>query len=327
MSPLVLGLVVVSLLSATVLGLVAFAQSRSGDKLRSRVRAAGGIAGAAGAGGAGAASVVGGLPSIRREVRSARPWLTRLQRAVCYDPEVPKAYAFPWWAVAGVGAVIGLAIGLRLEVLLGLVEGLLAGAAIGFLLVRAVFNYQFSGYRDAMFKQIPDAIGQMVRTVRAGLPMAEALRSVSREMPAPSSEEFARVVGDVAIGRPLDQALLRLADRTRLTESAFLAVTLGLQSRTGGSLAETLENLAETVRKRVSIANRAQALAAEAKMQAGMLAVLPFIAAPAMSVIQPFYIDTFTQNPTGRKMAVIGLCLLAVGLLAIRHLIRSAGRD
>ncbi len=81
------------------------------------------------------------------------------------------------------------------------------------------------------------------------------------------------------------------------------------------------------MRKRVGMAKRAQALAAEAKMQAGILAVLPFVAAMAMSVIHPFYVDTFTQNPTGRKMAVVGLGFLVVGLLAIRHLIRSAGRD
>ena len=40
-----------------------------------------------------------------------------------------------------------------------------------------------------------------------------------------------------------------------------------------------------------------------------------FVAALAMSFIQPFYIETFTQNPTGRSMAVIGLVMMLFGLL------------
>jgi tight adherence protein B len=131
----------------------------------------------------------------------------------------------------------------------------------------------------------------------------------------------------MAIGRPVEAALIRLHERTGLTEYAFLAVTLGLQSQTGGSLAETLDNLADTVRKRVAMAKRAKALAAEARMQAGMLVVLPFIAAFAMSMIQPFYLAAFTENPTGQRMAMVGLFLMLLGLLTIRWLIRQAGRD
>ena len=70
-------------------------------------------------------------------------------------------------------------------------------------------------------------------------------------------------------------------------------MVFGLQSQTGGNLAETLDNLADIVRKRVALAKRAKALAAEARMQAGILMVLPYVAALAMSQIQPFYIDNF----------------------------------
>jgi tight adherence protein B len=146
-------------------------------------------------------------------------------------------------------------------------------------------------------------------------------------MPSPTREEFATIVGDMTIGRAVDVAILKLHERTGLTEYAFLAVTLGLQSQTGGSLAETLDNLADMVRKRVGLAKRAEALAGEAKMQAGLLVVLPFIAAAAMSFVQPFYITAFTQNPTGQKMAIFGLGMMLLGVLTIRWLIKQAGRD
>ena len=166
----------------------------------------------------------------------------------------------------------------------------------------------------------------MVRVIRAGLPLAEALRSISREMPSPTKEEFAKVAGDIAIGQAVDAALVRLHVRTNVAEYAFLAVTLGLQSQTGGSLAETLENLSDMVRKRVAMAKRAQAMAGEAKAQAGLLLVLPFIAAIAMSFMQPYYIATFTENPTGQRMAMVAVGLMVLGVVTIRYLIRQAGR-
>jgi tight adherence protein B len=125
----------------------------------------------------------------------------------------------------------------------------------------------------------------------------------------------------------VDAALMRLYQRTGLTEYAFLSVTLGLQAQTGGALAETLENLADTVRKRVMMAKRASALAGEAKMQAGLLVALPFIAALGMSLMQPFYIAAFTENPTGQRMALVGLGMMGLGLLTIRWLIKQAGQD
>ena len=323
MSPLLLGAVGVCLTLSMALGLVAFRQAGAGRRLRGRVRAAGGIAAARTA----AEGAAVELPSIRVEQRADHAWLNAALRFLRYHAEARAAYRLPWWVVLAAAGCLAAFSALRLDMLVGPVPALLIGLAEFVLVSRAVFGWQFNRYRDAVFRQIPDALGLMVRTVRAGLPMAEALRSVSREMAFPTSEEFARVVGDIAIGRPLDQSLLRLAERTQLTEYAFLAVTLGLQQQTGGSLAETLENLADTVRKRVALSKRASALAAEARMQAGILAVLPFLSALAMSAIQPFYVETFTENPTGRKLAVVGVVFLVLGLLTIRWMIRRAGTD
>lgn len=313
------------LLTATVLalglllGAVALVQAGSGRQLRERVRSMSNTAAAS------PAAIV--LPSIRIAGAEHGPLVGRLFRFLRFNPDIPQEQVIPWPVVAILGVVVAGIAASRLMGMLGTPFGLAGGLVSGLFAARAVFTWQHARYCDAVFRQIPDALGLMVRAIRAGLPMAEALRGISREMPSPSKEEFGRVVGDMAIGRPVEAALIRLHERTGLTEYAFLAVTLGLQSQTGGSLAETLENLADTVRKRVAMAKRAKALAAEARMQAGLLVVLPFIAAFAMSMIQPFYLETFTQNPTGQRMAMIGLFLMLLGLLTIRWLIRQAGKD
>lgn len=305
------------LMLGLLLGTLALVQGGSGRALRDRVR---GLSDAPQV----TATV---LPSIRVGGSAHGALSLRVFRFLRYNPDIPQEQVVAWPVVALIGGAAALAAVWGLSGLLGRPLALLAAPLAGALAARAVFGWQHARYCDALFQQIPDALGLMVRSIRAGLPLAEALRGISREMPSPTKEEFARVAGDMAIGRPVEAALVRLHERTGLTEFAFLAVTLGLQSQTGGSLAETLENLAEMVRKRVAMAKRARALAGEAKAQAGLLVILPFVAAAAMSFLQPFYIAAFTQNPTGQRMAMIGLGLMLLGLLTIRWLICRAGQD
>lgn len=307
-----------TLLLALLLGGLVLARGGSGAALRARVR---GLSAAA------PAAPAPALPSIRVGGQTQGRLSRRLQRLLRFNPDLPQEHAIAWPLVALLSVAGGAAAGAGLHQAGAGVLALPLIPVAGLLVARGIFGWQHARYCDAVFLQIPDALGLMVRAIRVGLPVAEAVRGISRECASPTREEFARVVGDLAIGRSMEQALARLHERTGLTEYAFLAVTLGLQAQTGGSLAETLENLSEMVRKRVAMTKRAKALAGEAKAQAGLLVILPCIAAIAMSIIQPFYIATFTTNPSGQRLAAIGLGLMVLGLLTIRWLIRRAGRD
>lgn len=195
-------------------------------------------------------------------------------------------------------------------------------AAVGSL--RMIFLWELGKHREEAFKQIPDAIGLMVRAVRAGLPVGEAVRSVAREMPDPTRAEFQRLLGETAIGTPLDKALWGIYERTNLREYAFLSVVIGLQSQTGGSLAEALDNIADIVRKRVAMAAKAQALAGQAKASAGILVALPPFAGAAVSAIKPGYLDALFVDPRGNNLLTMALVLLTLGLLTIRSMIKRS---
>lgn len=304
---------------AMVTALVTLAKSGQARRLKERVVSAGSID-------MGSPSTTG-LPSIRLNTSERRPLLERFLRFLRFNPETPQEQVIPWWATLLIGTLLAVVAGYYLRVLIRVELAVPAAIAAGIFVVRGLFAWQHNRYVDAIFEQIPDAIGMMVRAIRAGLPVGEAMRSVAVELSDPLRDEFARMLGDVAIGRPVDQALMRLYGRTGLPEFSFLAVVFGLQSQTGGNLAETLENLADIVRKRVGLAKRAKALAAEARMQAGILMALPYIAALAMSQIQPFYIDNFFRNPAGQKLALIGLGFSVFGYLVIRWMIKRAGAD
>ena len=307
------------LLAAAMLGLLALMAARGAQQLRERVRAQ--------AGQAAAAPAPAAMPSIRLGHAEPGRWSRQAAAWLRFHRDIPQEQVIPWPVVLVAALLVTGLAWQRADAMLGGVVAPPAALAAGLFTARAIFTWQHRRYCQALFRQIPEALGLMVRAIRAGLPLAEALRGIARDMASPTREEFARVVGEMTIGRSVDQALMRLHERTGLTEYAFLAVTLGLQAQAGGSLAETLDNLADMVRKRVSLAKRAEALAGEAKMQAGLLVILPFIAALGMSFTQPFYVATFTEDPTGRSMLMFGLGSMLLGLLTIRHLIRKAGED
>ena len=85
--------------------------------------------------------------------------------------------------------------------------------------------------------------------------------------------------------------------------------------------------LADTIRQRIALADRASALAAEAKLSADVLSVLPFLGGGLMAMTQKDYLEPLLHDPRGRRMVVIGLGLLVTGQLMMRRFIASATRD
>jgi tight adherence protein B len=260
-------------------------------------------------------------PSIRIDMPRQSPLRRRLAALLCFNAESVAERVLPWQVVAAGGVVIGLLAFWRLDAWFGPVPGLLGAPIAGALAVRAFFQWEQRRYANAIFVQLPDTFGTIVRVVRAGLPMNEALRSLAREMPSPTREAFHRVVSEIAIGRSPEAALWGLYEQTKLTECAFFSVLIGLQAQTGGSLTEALEGLADMVRKRVAMKGRARALSSEARMSAAILGILPFIAATGLSFIQPGYLDIFFNTERGFALLMTALTLLALGMLTIRWLI------
>lgn len=124
----------------------------------------------------------------------------------------------------------------------------------------------------------------------------------------------------------MPEALMKLASRTTLLEYRFFAVSLALQSQSGGNLSEALESLADVIRKRVALKDRAIALTAEAKMTMYVLAALPFITTAALVIISPEYVSQLFYTPAGHTLLAVGISLLTAGIVSMRVIIAKASQ-
>lgn len=190
-------------------------------------------------------------------------------------------------------------------------------------LCRNVFGYAQVRWLDRLYRQFPDALGTIIRAVRVGIPVAEAIRTVARDAPQPTATEFGQLADGLAIGMPLEEALREMAERGGLAEYRFFATALILQSQTGGGLTETLDNLADVIRRRIGLRMRAVALASEARTSALILAVLPVFTGLVLALINPDYIGQLFA-PGGRVVLATAIVMLGCGLFVMRSLINRS---
>jgi tight adherence protein B len=239
------------------------------------------------------------------------------------QPSRLDLYPAPWWLILGVLSIIAPAVAFLATMMIGPLAWL--GLPLGWIaLVRTVFTGFITRRAGVLYTQFPDALGMIVRSVRAGLPVPEALRVVAEEAQPPTSGEFGQLYDELRLGGSLPDAVTKLARRNELLEYRFFAVSLSLQSQSGGSLTETLENLADLIRKRVALRQRAVALASEARMTMYVLALLPFVAGGGLVVASPAYVSQLVYTHAGRMILFVGIALLLTGLYSMRVIIRKS---
>ena len=256
-----------------------------------------------------------------------RSVLLRLAAVLGYQSDLPAAYAASPKIVGPVAVIVGVAAFNLSSRIISPVYSTVIGVTLALFLARYLFRRKTKAYNAIMFRQIPDAMSLMLRAVRAGLPVAEAVRSVGRESMSPTQEEFARVAGETALGIPVEVAIRRMAERTQIQEYAFFAVIIGLHAQTGGNLSETLDNLGDMVRRRVAMAAKGKALSAEGRLSAGVVAALPFVVGLLILIFTPSYLMEFVKNPRGPTLIGIFVALLSTGMFVSHLFIQRSTED
>jgi tight adherence protein B len=259
------------------------------------------------------------LPSIRRSETGSRSQF--LHRLANYRPETVYALHPAYVVLAGAFAAAAI---FYANSLLGysILYVSIAAAIAAIIVIRGLFGWQQRRIAIQLFRQLPDAIQLVTSTVRSGLPVHEAFRTIAREMPQPTAGQFAIVCSEVNLGRPPEEAVEAVYRRTQVAEYAMFAVTLAVQLKSGGSLAETLQNLGDTVSQRVALAARAKALAAEVIFSSRALTISPLIAGGLLYAANPQNVDLLFYDPVGNKLLAYAVASVLVGALVISWMVR-----
>lgn len=190
---------------------------------------------------------------------------------------------------------------------------LLLGALLGFFLPRFWLNRRKNGRLNAFNKQLPDTITLIANALRAGSSFLQAIELVVRESRPPISTEFGRVIREVNLGLPFEQALENMVRRVRSDDLELMATAISIQHQVGGNLAEILDSIAYTIRERIRIKGEIRTLTAQQRLSGYVVGFLPIALAGFLFVAAPGFMDPMFANPPGIAGLPAGVIILLFG--------------
>jgi tight adherence protein B len=170
--------------------------------------------------------------------------------------------------------------------------------------------------------QLGDTINLLVNGLRSGYSMLQAMEAVSRELPPPVSEEFARVIQEVGLGLSTEQALNNMLRRIPSDDLELMITAINVQHEVGGNLAEILDIISYTIRERVRIKGEIRVLTAQGMISGYIITFLPIILSLVLFMMNRTYLIRMVEHVCGWIMIGVAAFGVIVGFIAIQKIVR-----
>ena len=224
-----------------------------------------------------------------------------------------------FWSIgAGFGVAVFVAVFLmRANPFVALALG--AGAALGFPLW--VLDFLAKRRTKKFTAAFSDAMDIIVRGIKSGLPVHDCLKIISRESPEPLRSEFTRLVENIGMGMTFDQGLDKFIERMPTSEVRFFSIVMNIQQKTGGNLAEALNNLSGVLRSRKLMREKIKALSSEATASALIIGSMPPGVIMMITVTTPSYMQPMFHDHRGWLMLGGGAFWMGLGIFVMSRMI------
>jgi tight adherence protein B len=210
--------------------------------------------------------------------------------------------AIGWFLSGGTGKTID---GSSVSILSN-IPGVLIGVVVGFFAPTFYMKRQQDRRLIKFDNQLADMLSLMVNGLRAGYSTMQAMEAVAKELPAPISDEFRRVVQEMQLGIPMDTSLDNLTRRIPSKDLDLVVTAINVQREVGGNLAEILDTISHTIRERVKVKGEISVLTSQVMMSGRLLAIMPVAVIIIMYFINRSYMMRFF-NPSTRMYGIPAL--------------------
>lgn len=141
--------------------------------------------------------------------------------------------------------------------------------------------------RRAAVAQLPDTLLALSTNLRSGLSLLQSLEATLTFQPAPLSQELGLVLRELRLGVGYAQAMDNLHRRLPEVDVQLVTAAMKISREIGGNLAETLERISDTLRKRLQMEGKIRSLTAQGKLQGLVMTGLPLFLIAALTQLEP----------------------------------------
>lgn len=219
-------------------------------------------------------------------------------------------------------AALPFVAGLGLWLILGRIWWLPVGVLAGFVLPRWIMRLIKADRENKFRAQLVDALMVLSSAMKAGLSLLQALEVVVEESPVPMSQEIGLVVKEMRMGMSMEEALRRLKERMPMDELSLIVTTILVARETGGDVTAVFAKLVETIRERFKIKERIKTLTVIPRTQGWIMALMPFVFYHATVKSSPDYFKVLFTDPVGNMFGIGAIALWASSLVLIAYFSR-----
>lgn len=205
-------------------------------------------------------------------------------------------------ALSSAVAVGALGFVLRRHMVSGVAAGLI-GLVAPFMLLEWRRGKRIKAFHD----QLIDVLTLIVGSLRGGHALLTALDLVSKELGAPASEEFDRVLREIGFGLSQSEALNNLVARMETDDLQLIVTAVNISHEVGGNLSVVLEKITETLRERIRLQGEIRVLTTQQRLTSYVLAALPLGLTVVLGVINPKWIMQLFEPGWVRVIPVAAL--------------------
>jgi tight adherence protein B len=186
---------------------------------------------------------------------------------------------------------------------------------------RAIYAWMRQRRLRKFDEQLPDALMMLAGGMRAGVGFSSAIQQLVAETPAPLGQEFTLVLREQRLGVTLDQSLNNLVRRVPTQAATLIVSAMRIASSTGGGLAETLERTSHTIRSRLQMEGKIDALTAQGKLQAWVVGLLPMLMMAVLDKMEPQAMSHLWNTRLGWGVLAVIAFLEIMGVYVIRRIV------
>jgi tight adherence protein C len=208
---------------------------------------------------------LGSILSRSTPQKSRQNLMNRLDLAGRPGNLTPEDFAAVRIVAAAVTAAVGLGLGLLLANVVYLAIATVGGAVLGFYLPVLWLKQKVDARRNDIQRGLPDAMDLLVIAVDAGLGFDAALARVTDKYKNALSDEFAKVLREVSLGRPRLEAMDEMGRSSGVEDLHNFIQAIIQSEQFGTGIGKILRIQADEMRRKRR--QRAQEKAAQATLK------------------------------------------------------------
>jgi tight adherence protein B len=193
---------------------------------------------------------------------------------------------------------------------------------VGWKAPKPVVNWMYKKRVDKFVLQMVDGLSLMSNGLKSGLSVVQSLGLVVQEMPNPIRQEFNLILSENKLGVSIEDAFLNLSRRVKTDDVEMFVTSVNILKETGGNLAETFDTIVLTIRDRIKVEKKIEAMTAQGFYQGVLVMCIPPVLGVVFYETDPDFMRPLFTTPGGWVIILAIMILESLGFFVIMKVIK-----